>query len=1097
MNINRRQPDPRISPNHQERNARRHLPWLALLLMLLPATARAAELPNHADAPLRGIQFVDENEGWAVGDDGLILHSIDAGKTWERQHTGTRASLRAVHFLTPYSGWVVGRVELAGGGSSGVVLSTTDGGLKWKIVNSNSVPGLNVVKFFDERTGMAAGDGGDSHPAGLFHTIDGGRTWRAVAGPRNPSWLAGDFSDAETGVVAGAWNRVAPIREGSLGVADVDSLGGRNIRALKLDGERAVAVGQGGLVMVSQNTAGVRWGFPDLKLPQELRASLDFHAVAVRGSHVWAVGRPGTVVFHSADHGLTWEMQKTGQSLPLNAIHFHDEKTGWAAGELGGILATTDGGKTWTVHRQGGMRAAMMFVHARAGKTPWATVSALGGEEGYFATSFAMTCADPATLAKKYDTDAERLAAAMKAADPARATDAERLSYGMRQCGGLSGEIGWQFPLAGFQENADARSIIDSWDKRLGEKSAMAMLRQMVLAFRIWKPEVIVTDAGADDELEKMVNAVARKAFDIAADESAFPEQLKELGLEKWAPKKLFVVSAKVDPAATKVDVASPMPRIAGTARDHSLSSVRLWGESSLDADAEGYRLVATRLKDGEGMNRLFEGVTLAPGGIARRPQPVLTEQEENYRASLKKAHEKKRNVEMMIRGTAGPLGTPEQGLSQLAEAIRDLPANDAGQALFTAATGYVNTGKWPMAREAYLMLIEKYPGHPLALDAARWMVKYQSSTEARRREELSQYIESTDVEFKLKNKPDINDFLPESKRKGKKPQETEIVQSTYRDTIDGVVNARGWYSGALDMETRLAGFGEIYSRDVPLNLCYASARRQLGKPEESQRWLMKYVTDTTSPLNAGATAKGSDPWRDCVLLESWLLNRARSPQPPKPVTVSKLTAKRPYLDGKLDDACWTSALPMLMATTAGEHGAEFGDRAPNNKGRTLAENETSLKNTTRALFSHDDEFLYVAVVCKHPEGMKKAKVEGRTRDMELRQHDRVSIMIDLDRDYQTYYQLQIDQRGAVADDCWGDKTWNPRWFVAVNAEETGWTAEIAIPLSELTGEAMTPGKLWAVNVVRTVPGKGVQAWSGPAGATPRPEGMGVISFVK
>ncbi|WP_020472747.1 YCF48-related protein [Zavarzinella formosa] len=1101
MNSEQRDPRPRTFRQKDRRAGYRLLALLPILFAILPCSAKANELPNHADAPLRGIQFVDENEGWAVGDDGLILHTIDAGKTWEHQHAGTRASLRAVHFLTPYSGWVVGRVELPGGGSSGVVLSTSDGGLKWKVVNVNSVPGLNVVKFFDERTGMAAGDGGDSHPTGLFHTIDGGKTWRPVAGPRTPSWLAGDFSDAETGVVAGAWNRVAPFRDGSLGVADVDSLGGRNIRGLKLNGERAVAVGQGGLVMVSQNTAGVRWGFPDLKLPQELRASLDFNAVAVHGSHVWAVGRPGSVVFHSADNGLTWEMHKTGQPMPLNAIHFHDANTGWATGELGTIIVTTDGGKSWVVRRQGGMRAAVMFVHAKAEKTPWETISVLGGEEGYFATSFGLTCADPATLTKRYDTDAERLAAAMKAADPARASDADRLNFGLRQCGGLGGEIGWQFPLAGFQENATASAILDAWDKRLGEKATTAMLRQMVLAFRIWKPEVIVTDAAGDDELEKIVNAVVRKAFDVAADETVFPEQIKELGLEKWAGKKLFVTSAKADAIGAKVDIASPLPRIGGTGRDHAMSAVRLWGESNLQADSQSYRLVASRLKDGEGMGRIFEGVTLAPGGVARRPQPILTEQEEAYRASLQKAHEKKRNVELMVRGATGPLATPEQGLSQLADAVKDLPASDAGKALFTAGTSYVNAGRWPMAREAFLMLIDKYPGHPLSLDAARWMVKYQSSTEARRREELNQFIESTDIDFKLKDKPpQLNDFLPPGAKKPMPvtpPRETEMIQATHRDTIDGMVNARGWYAGALELEARLAAHGDIYARDVPLNLCWSSARRQLGKAEESQRWLMRYVTETTPPVTSGGTVRGSDPWRDCVLLESWLMNKARSPQPPKSVSVCKMTPKRPYLDGKLDDDCWANALPMLMATTAGELGEEFGDRESMAKGRTQAETDNTTLNTTRAAFSYDNEFMYVAVVCKHPAGMKKPKVETRTRDMDLSKHDRVSILIDLDRDYQTYYQLQIDQRGAVADDCWGDKTWNPRWFVAVNAEETGWTAEIAIPLSELSGDPITPGKLWAVNVVRTIPGKGIQAWSGPAGATPRPEGLGVMSFVK
>src|SRR5215211_3735347 len=268
-------------------------------LLAAPASLLAQPAPHFGDAALRTIQFADENEGWAGGDDGVIWHTIDGGKTWERQPTRTRASIRGLHFLNPYSGWAVGRVELPGGGSSGVVLATSDGGLQWKVVSTNSVPGLNLVKFFGERIGIAAGDGSEAFPSGLFTTLDGGRTWKPVPGTRNPTWLCGDFTDPETGVLAGAWNRLAPIRDGSLGVpVDVDSLGGRNVTALKVNGERAVAVGQGGLVMVSQDTSGVRWGFPDLKLPLEVRAAIDFHAVAVRGAHVWAVGRPGSVVFH-------------------------------------------------------------------------------------------------------------------------------------------------------------------------------------------------------------------------------------------------------------------------------------------------------------------------------------------------------------------------------------------------------------------------------------------------------------------------------------------------------------------------------------------------------------------------------------------------------------------------------------------------------------------------------------------------------------------------------------------------------------------------------------------------------------------------------
>ena len=37
---------------------------------------------------------------------------------------------------------------------------------------------------------------------------------------------------------------------------------------------------------------------------------------------------------------------------------------------------------------------------------------------------------------------------------------------------------------------------------------------------------------------------------------------------------------------------------------------------------------------------------------------------------------------------------------------------------------------------------------------------------------------------------------------------------------------------------------------------------------------------------------------------------------------------------------------------------------------------------------------------------------------------------------------------------------------------------------------------MWALNAVRVVPGKGVQAWSAPADVTPRPEGMGLLLFM-
>ena len=124
--------------------------------------------------------------------------------------------------------------------------------------------------------------------------------------------------------------------------------------------------------------------------------------------------------------------------------------------------------------------------------------------------------------------------------------------------------------------------------------------------------------------------------------------------------------------------------------------------------------------------------------------------------------------------------------------------------------------------------------------------------------------------------------------------------------------------------------------------------------------------------------------------------------------------------------------------------------------------------------------------------------MKGRKRDANLDKYDRVSLLLDLDRDYATCFHFEVDQRGCVREDCWGDASWDPRWFVAVHSEPTAWQIEAAIPLSALTGDTITSGRTWACNVIRVVPGQGVQGWSLPAGVPgkdARPEGMGLLTF--
>jgi photosystem II stability/assembly factor-like uncharacterized protein len=65
------------------------------------------------------------------------------------------------------------------------------------------------------------------------------------------------------------------------------------------------------------------------------------------GKRLVAVGDRGYIVT-SEDNGSTWKRAKAPAAPLLTAVRFVDEKRGWVVGHDSIVLATTDGGETWT-----------------------------------------------------------------------------------------------------------------------------------------------------------------------------------------------------------------------------------------------------------------------------------------------------------------------------------------------------------------------------------------------------------------------------------------------------------------------------------------------------------------------------------------------------------------------------------------------------------------------------------------------------------------------------------------------------------------------------------------------------------------------------
>ncbi len=153
------------------------------------------------DVDLNGVFFTNANNGWVVGERGVIVHTEDGGLTWKSQTSGITESLHAITCTGENRCWAVG--------DKATILKTKDGGDHWKKLESRLAALLFAVDFVNDRTGWVVGEDGS-----IAHTVDGGQSWEKQQatvilfkdGPfaKPTDFLAVRFVDENRGWVAGA-----------------------------------------------------------------------------------------------------------------------------------------------------------------------------------------------------------------------------------------------------------------------------------------------------------------------------------------------------------------------------------------------------------------------------------------------------------------------------------------------------------------------------------------------------------------------------------------------------------------------------------------------------------------------------------------------------------------------------------------------------------------------------------------------------------------------------------------------------------------------------------------------------------------------------
>jgi photosystem II stability/assembly factor-like uncharacterized protein len=139
-----------------------HWNWLSGFLKSSDGGATWTEI--YTLNTLNELSFINSDIGIAVGTEGFIVKTKNAGIDWTTQSSNTIKDLYSVSFTNLIYGTAVGE--------AGTILRTTNGGEDWTAQSSGTSFTLNSVSFIDENTGIVVGANGT-----ILRTSNGGVTF--------------------------------------------------------------------------------------------------------------------------------------------------------------------------------------------------------------------------------------------------------------------------------------------------------------------------------------------------------------------------------------------------------------------------------------------------------------------------------------------------------------------------------------------------------------------------------------------------------------------------------------------------------------------------------------------------------------------------------------------------------------------------------------------------------------------------------------------------------------------------------------------------------------------------------------------------------
>jgi photosystem II stability/assembly factor-like uncharacterized protein len=298
----------------------------------------------------RGLSVVSRDVAWLGGYNGVVLRTVDGGRTWIN---ASPAGASTLQFRDIEAFSATAAVAMAAGtGTDSRLYVTANGGRSWRLAYKNTNPQafFDCMAFFNPRHGLVLSDPVNGKFR-ILSTRDGGRDWTVLPTAGMPPALPGEAGFAASGECLttfghDAWfgsggstaARVFASRDGGLtwhaaptpivtgSTAGVFALAFRTpLAGVAVGGDFANPTAATNVAALSY--LGSPW-FSALSGPAGYRSGVTWvpHALAT----VIAVGLTGSDV--SYDGGLTWHTFDTGQ---FDTVSCAPDGSCWASGDLG------------------------------------------------------------------------------------------------------------------------------------------------------------------------------------------------------------------------------------------------------------------------------------------------------------------------------------------------------------------------------------------------------------------------------------------------------------------------------------------------------------------------------------------------------------------------------------------------------------------------------------------------------------------------------------------------------------------------------------------------------------------------------------------